>query len=60
MLGVICIFSYNLEKSREAFAEAGLEYHSLTDFDTVARTAADTGYISESNMDQLMEFRDSL
>lgn len=60
VLGVICIFSYNLEKSREAFAEAGLEYHSLTDFDTVARTAADTGYISESNMDQLMEFRDSL
>lgn len=60
VLGVICIFSYNLEKSREAFAEAGLEYHSLTDFDTVARTAADTGYISESDMDQLMEFRDSL
>ena len=60
VLGAICIFSYNLEKSREAFAEAGLEYHSLTDFDTVARTAADTGYISESNMDQLMEFRDSL
>ena len=60
VLGVICIFSYNLEKSRTAFAQAGLEYHSLTDFDTVARAAAEGGYISEGDIAQLMEFRNSL
>ncbi len=60
VLGVICIFSYNLEKSRTAFAQAGLEYHSLTDFDTVARVAAEGGYISEGDIAQLMEFRNSL
>lgn len=60
VLGVICIFSYNLHKSREAFREAGLEYHSLTDFDSVARTAVETGYISEGDIDLLIEFKNSL
>lgn len=60
VLGVICIFSYNLYKSRKAFAQAGFEYHSLTDFDSVARTAVETGYVSEGDMDQLIEFRNSL
>jgi len=59
VLGVICIFSYNLYKSRTAFAEAGFEYHSLTDFDSVARTAVETGYVREGDMDQLIEFRNS-
>lgn len=60
VLGVICIFTYNLNKSRTAFAEAGLEYHSLTDFDSVVRTAAETGYVSEGDMDQLIAFRNNL
>ncbi|MBQ9015878.1 MAG: orotate phosphoribosyltransferase [Firmicutes bacterium] len=60
VLGVICIFSYNLEKSRTAFAQAKLEYHSLTDFDTVAKAAAEDGYISAGDIAQLMEFRNSL
>ena len=60
VLGVICIFTYNLRKSREAFAEAGFEYHSLTDFDCVVQTAAERGYVSEEDMAQLKEFRDSL
>ena len=60
VLGVVCIFSYNLNKSREAFAKAGLTYKSLTDFDAACEAAAETGYISESDIDQLMEFRNSL
>ena len=60
VLGVVCIFSYNLNKSRDAFAEAGLRYKSLTDFDAACEAAAETGYISESDIDQLMEFRNSL
>ena len=60
VLGVVCIFSYNLSRSREAFAEAGLEYHSLTDFDAACEAAAETGYIDRSDIDQLMAFRNSL
>ena len=60
VLGVVCIFSYNLIKSRDAFAKAGLTYKSLTDFDAACEAAAETGYISKSDIDQLMEFRNSL
>lgn len=60
VLGVVCIFSYNLNKSRDAFAKAGLTYRSLTDFDAACEAAAETGYISKSDIDQLMEFRNSL
>ena len=60
VLGVVCIFSYNLNKSRDAFAKAGLTYKSLTDFDAACEAAAETGYISESDIEQLMEFRNSL
>ena len=60
VLGVVCIFSYNLNKSRDAFAKAGLTYKSLTDFDAACEAAAETGYISKSDIDQLMEFRNSL
>ena len=60
VLGVVCIFSYNLNKSRDAFAKAGLTYRSLTDFDAACEVAAETGYISKSDIDQLMEFRNSL
>ena len=44
----------------EAFAEAGLEYHSLTDFDAACEAAAETGYIDRSDIDRLMAFRNSL
>ena len=60
VLGVVCIFSYNLSRSREAFAETGLEYHCLTDFDAACEAAAETGYIDRSDIDQLMAFRNSL
>lgn len=60
VLGVVCIFSYNLNKSREAFAEANLEYKSLTDFDAACEVAAETGYIKPADIDRLMEFRNSL
>ena len=60
VLGVVCIFSYNLSKSRDAFAKAGLTYRSLTEFDAACEAAAETGYISKSDIDQLMEFRNSL
>lgn len=60
VLGIVCIFTYGLERARTAFAEAKLEYQSLTDFDAVVRTAVRTGYISEEDTETLMEFRDSL
>ena len=60
VLGVVCIFTYDLKKSRDAFAAAGFEYTSLTDFDTVVDIAAQTGYIRPEDAEKTRAFRDSL
>ena len=60
VIGVACIFTYDLKKARTAFAQEGLKYRSLTDFDAVAAAAAEEGYISEDDIAQLMDFRNSL
>ena len=60
VLGVVSIFSYRLQKADEAFAEAGLTYTSLTDFDAACEVAAETGYIKPEDIDYLMDFRNSL
>ena len=57
VLGVVSIFAYGLEKSKIAFADAGLEYHSLTDFDAVCDVAACEGYIKATDIEKLMDFR---
>ena len=60
VIGIVSIFSYNLQKAAEAFAQAGLEYTSLTDFDGACEVAAETGYIKPEDIAYLMEFRNSL
>ena len=60
VIGIVSIFSYNLQKAVEAFAQAGLEYTSLTDFDSACEAAAETGYIKPEDIAYLMEFRNSL
>lgn len=60
VIGIVSIFSYNLQKAAEAFAQAGLEYTSLTDFDSACEAAAETGYIKPEDIAYLMEFRNSL
>ena len=60
VIGVACIFTYDLKKARTAFAQEGLKYRSLTDFDAVAAAAAEEGYISEDDIAHLMDFRNSL
>jgi len=60
VLGIVSIFSYNLEKAAQAFAEAGFEYESLTDFDIACEAAAEIGYIRQEDIEYLMAFRNSL
>lgn len=57
VLGIASIFTYNMKKSFDRLAAAGLENHSITDFDTVAGVAAKEGYIKESDVARLIAFR---
>lgn len=57
VLGVVSIMTYGLRKGIDRMAEAGIEWTSLTDFDTVAEVAAAEGYISEDDIRRLLAFR---
>lgn len=59
VLGIVCIFTYGMKKGIERLAEAGVRAVSLTDFDTVARVAAEEGYITEPDIERLIRFRDN-
>ncbi len=59
VLGIISIFTYGMKKSIEKLADADVINYSLTDLDTVAKVAAEEGYISEADIDRLLKFRDN-
>ena len=58
VLGIVSIFTYGMKKGIERLAAAGLRNVSLTDFDTVAHVAAQTGYIRPEDVARLVAFRD--
>ena len=59
VLGVVSIFTYGMAKGLENLAAADIENHSLTNFDAVAETAAETGYIKKEDVERLIRFRDN-
>lgn len=59
VLGVVSIFTYGMKKGLERLAQADVENHSLTNFDVIAQTAADTGYIRPEDVRRLIAFRDN-
>lgn len=58
VLGVVSIFTYGMEKGKRRLAEANVTNTSLTDFDTIARVAAEEGYIAPEDVERLIAFRD--
>ena len=59
VLGVVSIFTYGMQKGLERLAAANVENHSLTDFDTIARMAAEENYIRPEDVKRLLAFRDN-
>ena len=59
VLGIVSIFTYGMKKGLDRLAEAGLKNVSLTDFDTIAAAAAETGYIRPEDVRRLIAFRDN-
>ena len=59
VLGIVSIFTYGMKKGLERLAAAGVENHSLTDFDCIARVAAEEGYIRPEDVERLLRFRDN-
>lgn len=59
VLGVVSIFTYGMQKGIDRMAKANVENHSLTNFDVIARVAADEGYIQPADVARLIAFRNN-
>lgn len=55
--GMVAIFSYNFNQSRRAFENADVELNTLTNYDALIDVAHETGYIKESDLKMLKEWR---
>lgn len=58
VLGIVCIFTYGMQKSKDALAIEKLTMESLTDFDTILEVAAQTGRLQTEQIPKLKQFRD--
>ena len=59
VLGIASIFTYGMQKGLDRLAAAGVKNVSLTDFDTIAKAAAEEGYIADSDIERLIAFRNN-
>lgn len=59
VLGIVSIFTYGMQKGLDRLAAAQVENTSLTDFDTIAKVAAECGYIKPEDISRLISFRNN-
>ena len=59
VLGVVSIFTYGMQKGLDRLKEANVKNISLTNFDVIAKVAAEEGYIKESDVEKLIKFRNN-
>ena len=60
VLGVVCVYTYNLPRAEQAFEEAGIQYVSLTNFDYLIEAANESGAIKEGDIPFLKEWHGKL
>lgn len=59
VLGVVSIFTYGMQKGLVNLANNDIKNYSLTNFDCIAKVAAETGYIKEADVERLIRFRNN-
>ncbi|WP_020008709.1 orotate phosphoribosyltransferase [Salinicoccus albus] len=60
VLGIFAIFTYGLGKSIDAFEEAGIDWHTLSDLDTLIDVSMGQGSITEEQKQVVLDFRERL
>ncbi|RHW39709.1 orotate phosphoribosyltransferase [Lysinibacillus yapensis] len=60
VVGVVCVYTYNLPRAEQAFEEAGIKYVSLTNFDVLIEAAIETGAIKTEDIPFLKEWHEKL
>lgn len=59
VLGIASIFTYGMQKGLVRLKQANVTNVSLTDFDVIAKQAAEDGYIKEEDVKRLIAFRNN-
>ncbi len=59
VLGIVSIFTYGMKKGIERLEAANVKNVSLTNFDVIAETAAEEGYIRAEDVARLIAFRNN-
>lgn len=57
VIGMVASYTYSFAVAEEAFKNAGVKLVTLTDYDHVVKEAVATGYIQESDVEVLHEWR---
>lgn len=57
VLGIASIFTYGLQKGLDRLAQANVINHSLSNFETLVKVAADEKYISEGDIAKVLKFQ---
>jgi orotate phosphoribosyltransferase len=60
VVGVVCVYTYNLPKAEDAFAAAGVKYVSLTNFDYLVEAATESGTVAAEQIPFLKEWHAKL
>ncbi|MCM3003835.1 orotate phosphoribosyltransferase [Priestia koreensis] len=59
VLGVVSIFTYEMDAARELFKKEGLISYSLTDYSTLVQVAVEKGTIEEADLEKLLKWREN-
>ena len=57
VLGIASIFTYNLKKGKERLETANVINHSLSNFEVLAKVAADENYIAQEDFAKVIKFQ---
>ena len=57
VLGIASIFTYNLKKGIDRLNEANVINHSLSNFEVLAKVAAENNYIEEKDLEKVLKFQ---
>ncbi|MBN2807216.1 MAG: orotate phosphoribosyltransferase [Prolixibacteraceae bacterium] len=59
VLGMVAIFTYNFPVANENFQKAGLELHTLSNYQTLIDIALERGEIQEDDIERLQNWREN-
>ena len=59
VLGMAAIFTYGFSKAEDSFRQANCMLHTLSNYEALLQLARETGYVSEENIDTLLDWRQS-